>query len=60
MEDTLISIDSKYRDFTKYPNESNFTFIFEKIYKNVISVKLTSLELTNTINYASSFKKNSI
>ena len=25
MEDTIISIDSKYRDFTKYPNESKFT-----------------------------------
>ena len=58
MEDTLISIDSKYRDFTKYPDESNFTFILEKIYKNIVSVKLVSLELTNSINYISSSKKN--
>ena len=58
MEDTLVSIDSKYRDFTKYPNESNFTLNFEKIYKNIVSVKLVSLELTNSINYISSTKNN--
>jgi uncharacterized membrane protein len=58
MEDTLISIDSKYRDYTTYSNESKFTFTPEKIYKNVVSVKMVSLELTNTINYISSLKKN--
>ena len=58
MEDILISIDSKYRDFTKYPDESNFSFILQKIYKNIVSVKLVSLELTNSINYISSSKKN--
>jgi hypothetical protein len=58
MEDTLISIDSKYRDFTKYPNESKFTINFEKIYKNIVAVKLTSLEMTNSINYISSIKGN--
>lgn len=58
MDDILISIDSKYRDFTKYPDESNFTFILQKIYKNIVSVKLVSLELTNSINYISSLKKN--
>jgi len=58
MEDTLISIDSKYRDFIKYPNESKFTLNFEKVYKNVVSIKLVSLELTNSINYISSTKNN--
>ena len=58
MEDTLISIDSKYRDLNKYPNESKFTLNFEKIYKNIVSIKLISLELTNSINYISSFKNN--
>jgi hypothetical protein len=58
MEDTLISIDSKYRDFSTYSNESKFTFTPEKIYKNIVSVKMVSLELTNTINYISSLKKN--
>lgn len=58
MEDTLISIDSKYRDITKYPNESKFTLNFEKIYKNIVSVKLVSLELTNSINYISLAKNN--
>lgn len=58
MEDILISIDSKYRDFTKYPNESKFTLNFEKIYKNIVSVKLVSLELTNSINYINTIKNN--
>ena len=58
MEDILISIDSKYRDFIKYPNESKFTLNFEKIYKNIVSAKLVSLELTNSINYISSTKNN--
>lgn len=58
MEDTLISIDSKYRDITKYPNESKFTLNFEKIYKNIVSVKLVSIELTNSINYISLAKNN--
>jgi len=58
MEDTLISIDSKYRNFSTYSNESKFTFTPEKIYKNVVSVKMVSLELTNTINYISSSKNN--
>jgi len=58
MEDTLISIDSKYRDVTKYPNESKFTLNFEKMYKNIVSVKLVSIELTNSINYVSLAKNN--
>jgi hypothetical protein len=51
-------IDSKYRDFTKYPNESKFTLNFEKIYKNIVSIRLISLELTNSINYISPVKNN--
>lgn len=58
MEDTLISIDSKYRDFIKYPNESKFTINLETIYKNIVAVKLVSLEMTNSINYISSVKGN--
>jgi len=58
MEDTLISIDSKYRDFTKYSNESKFTVNLEKMYKNIVSIKMISLEITNTVNYVSSSKGN--
>ena len=58
MEDTLISIDSKYRDTTKYPNESKFTINLEKTYKNIVSIKMVSLEITNTLNYVSSSKGN--
>lgn len=58
MEDTIISIDSKYRDLSKYPNESSFTINLDKIYKNIVSVKLVSLELTNSLNFASTMKGN--
>ena len=46
MEDTLISIESKYRDFNKYPNESKFTLNFEKIYKNIVSVTTINFLIT--------------
>lgn len=58
MENILISIDSKYRDLIKYPNESLFIIDLDKIYKNIISVSLISLELTNSTNFTSSLKGN--
>lgn len=58
MINTQILIDSRYRDFSKYSNESKFTINFESIYKNILAVRLETLELTNTINYISSTKGN--
>ena len=58
MEDIIISIDSKYRDIYKYPNESKFTLNLDKIYKNVVSVNLDSIELTSNINIISMVNKN--
>jgi len=58
MEETLINIDSKYRDITVYPQESKYSITFEKKYKNIISVRMLSLEITNTINYISTQKNN--
>ena len=58
MEDIIISIDSKYRDINKYPNESKFTLNLDKIYKNVVSVNLDSIELTSNINIISTVNKN--
>ena len=58
MEEILINIDSKYRDITVYPQESKYSITFEKKYKNIISVRMLSLEITNTINYISSQKNN--
>ena len=58
MEEILINIDSKYRDISVYPQESKYSITFEKKFKNIISVRMLSLEITNTINYISSQKKN--
>ena len=59
MEEILVNIDSKYRDITVYPHESKYSITFEKKYKNIISVRMLSLEITNTINYAKSYSSNS-
>lgn len=61
MNSILLNIDSKYRDILMYPNESKFNLIFEKVYKNIISVKLVTFEINNIlsfINFISSEKKN--
>jgi hypothetical protein len=58
MEEILINIDSKYRDLTVYPQESKYSITFENKYKNIISVRMLSLEITNTINYISTQKNN--
>ena len=58
MEEILINIDSKYRDTLVYPDESKFTITLGNKYKNIISVRMLSLEITNTINYISSLKNN--
>ena len=58
MEEILVNIDSKYRDITVYPQESKYSITFEKKYKNIISVRMLSLEITNTINYISTQKNN--
>ena len=58
MEEILVNIDSKYRDITVYPQESKYSITFEKKYKNIISVRMLSLEITNTINYISNVKNN--
>ena len=58
MEEILINIDSKYRDITVYPQESKYSITFDKKYKNIISIRMLSLEITNTINYISTQKNN--
>jgi hypothetical protein len=58
MEDILVNIDSKYRDTSIYPNESKFRLNFDVPYKNIISAKMVSIELNNSINYIDSSKNN--
>lgn len=58
MEEVLINIDSRYRDITIYPQESKYKLTMEKMYKNIISARMVSMEITNTINYIDSKKDN--
>ncbi len=58
MEEVLLNIDSKYRDITLYPNESKFTYNLDKIYKNIVSIKLASIEINNSSNIVDSKKNN--
>ena len=47
METILINIDSNYRDIKKYQNESKFDLLLDNLYKNIISIKMTSFEFDN-------------
>jgi hypothetical protein len=58
MEEVLLNIDSRYRDITVYPQESKYKLTLEKMYKNIISARMVSMEITNTINYIDSKKDN--
>lgn len=58
MEEVLLNIDSRYRDLTIYPAESKYKITLGKMYKNIISARMVSMEITNTINYIDSKKDN--
>ena len=45
MENTLINIDSKFRDVVKYPNPGNYTYILSEPLKNISFIRLASIEL---------------
>lgn len=72
METLCYNIDSKFRNIISYPNSSNFVFnkvdeLIDGTYniepfneKNVIEMKLSSLELPNTIYYILSSRGNNI
>jgi len=49
MEEIIINIDSRYRNYMLYPNENKFKIHFNNTYKNIISVKIISIELNNII-----------
>ncbi len=74
MDNRIYNIDSKFRNTTSYPSSNNF--VFNKMdgvnpdgltytvepfnEKNVIEMKISSLELPNTIYYIQSTKGNNI
>jgi len=70
MNNNLYNIDSKFRNTTSYPNSANFVYnrmeqtvgtssVIEPFNeKNVIEMKISSLELPNTIYYITSARGN--
>jgi hypothetical protein len=58
MEEILLNIDSRYRDIFVNPNECKFRFNFDKTYKNIISARMTSIEVNNSGTYIDSIKQN--
>jgi hypothetical protein len=70
MNNNLYNIDSKFRNVTSYPNSANFVFnrmeqvvgttnVIEPFNeKNVIEMRISSLELPNTIYYITSSRGN--
>ena len=58
MEEVLLNVDSRYRDIFVYPNESKFKYNLEKMYKNIISARMVSIEVNNSASYLDDIKKN--
>lgn len=58
MEEILLNVDSRYRNNLLYPNESKYKYTFDKKYKNIISARMISIEVYNTISYFNDIKQN--
>lgn len=48
MEKILINIDSQFRNITKFKNPGKYTYILNEPIKNVVSIRLASIELPTT------------
>lgn len=55
---TLISVDSRDRDYLLYPKPNNFKIFLDKSFLNVKSIKLVSLEFPNTNAVINSLNNN--
>lgn len=58
MEDVFINVDSQYRNTDINPSESQYTYNLETPLKNIISVRLASIEISNGINIISTTNNN--
>ena len=57
MENKIININSVFRDKNKYPNSNNFRIDLPQKLKNIIYIRLSSLEMVD-INFVFSNKRN--
>ena len=51
MEDILLHIDSRYRNYSVYSSDTQFSYILNKQYKNIYSIKMISIELSSGIQF---------
>jgi hypothetical protein len=58
METQIFNIDSRFRDTTLYPNSTNYVYSIPNEIKNIVEVKLSSLEYGNTSYVFTSEKGN--
>ena len=58
METLIFNIDSRHRDVSKYPSQTDFTIDLNENIKNVAFIKLSSVEYGNTSHVFNSTKKN--
>ena len=66
METKIYNIDSAFRNKTKYPSSTNFTYntldtqshVIPFQEKNVIGINILSIEIPNTLYYINSFRGN--
>ena len=54
----MLNVDSRYRDILFYPNECKFRYNLEKMYKNIISARMISIEVNNSATYLDDVKQN--
>lgn len=57
MENKIININSVFRDKNKYPNANHFRIVLEEKLKNIIYIRMSSLEMVD-INYVFSNQRN--
>lgn len=58
MENQLINIDSRFRNKISYPNPAKFTYFLSEKIKNIVYIRLSSIELPNLYFTFSESKKN--
>ena len=57
MENKIINVNSIFRDKDKFPNSNNFRIILDETIKNIVYLKLSSLEMVD-VNYVFTNNKN--
>ena len=57
MENIIVNVNSLYRNKTFYPNAQKFTYMLPTHLKNIIHMRLTSLEIPN-VDYVFTTEKN--